>query len=686
MTDARVTGEVVQDNHRVSIETGIGVLSVSLGAFGARMTLTPSGARPRIDYGLLTNAPTPSAVRVADDGDAVIITDTRHELRLEKETLAFSLRADGRLTHQSATDGHFVRRFRLPPFSKDKNGWTCHLDLKSSEPVYGLGEKWGPLDKRGQLLHSYNVDALGVNAEHSYKNTPFAWSPSGWGVFVHTPAPVIHGVGFAPWSQRSYGLRIEDDVLDLFLLTGSTGAEILRQYTDLTGRSPIPPHWSLGVILSKAYYETPEEMIDAAREVRARKMPCDTITIDGRAWQDTDTRFLFEWDKTRYPDPGAVTQQLKDMGFRICIWEYPLVSVRNPRYKEMDEKGWFLKDAATDKTWIYEWEAEPFGAVLTPLPPSGILDFTHPDAYAWWRDQHKDLFDLGIDMIKVDFGEQVLDGMIAHNGEEGRQLHNVYAFLYNRCVYEAAEMYNKAGPFLFSRAAWIGSQRFPSQWGGDPQADWGGLAASMRGGLSWGMTGAPFYATDIGGFYGDTRDPLLYVRWTQAAVFSAHMRLHGIGPREPWSYGAEAEAAAMTALKLRYRLLPYLHRTMKEASETGLPVQRAMALACPDEPEAWSFEDQFFFGEDLLVAPCLTPDHRVSVYLPEGEWTRFDLTSDARARFAGGRTHRVTLALDEVAVFARVGARIPLGPDAETTDHLENPPDLAENWIEYWEA
>ena len=123
--------------------------------------------------------------------------------------------------------------------------------------------------------------------------------------------------------------------------------------------------------------------------------------------------------------------------------------------------------------------------------------------------------------------------------------------------------------------AWSGSQRYPSQWGGDPQADWGGLAASIRGGLSWGLTGAPFYATDVGGFYGDRRDPLLYVRWAQASVFSAHMRLHGIGAREPWSYGPEAERAAMAALELRYRLLPYLWRTVEEASATGLPVQRA---------------------------------------------------------------------------------------------------------------
>ena len=355
---------------------------------------------------------------------------------------------------------------------------------------------------------------------------------------MHTVAPVVHGVGYAPWSQRAYGLKVDDEALDLFLFDGANGAQILGQYTGLTGRAPPPPLWSLGLILSKAYYRTADEILAVAREVRDRGMPCDTITFDGRAWQDTDTRFAFEWDPSRYPDPAGVIAQLKALDFRICVWEYPLVSVRNPLFAELAAKGWLLKDDRTGEAYRYQWDLEPFGKVLTPLPESGLLDFTHPDAYAYWRDRHRELFEIGVDMIKPDFGEQVEPHMVASDGARGDALHNVYALLYNRCVHEAASLYAKDGGFLFSRAAWAGSQRYPSQWGGDPQADWGGLAASIRGGLSWGMTGAPFYATDVGGFYGDQRDPVLYVRWAQASVFSAHMRLHGIGAREPWSYGA----------------------------------------------------------------------------------------------------------------------------------------------------
>jgi alpha-D-xyloside xylohydrolase len=652
--------------------TGAGPLRVELLACGARLRLGPDAR----GYGILLADPAALPLRVeAVEGGTRLAAGGR-VLEVGHAPLSFALVVDGRTVQASPSDGHFVRRFRLPPFARLDGGWFVSLELGHDTPVYGLGEKWGRLDRRGQLVRSFNHDALGVNAEVSYKNAPFAWSPEGWGVFVHTVAPVVHGVGYAPWSQRAYGLTVDSPSLDLFLLDGVDGAQLLGQYTALTGRAPSPPLWSLGLILSKAYYRTADEILAVAREVRARGMPCDTITFDGRAWQDTGTRFAFEWDPARYPEPRVVVDQLKALGFRICVWEYPLVSVRNPLFAELAAKGWLLRDARTGAAYRYQWDLEPFGAVLTPLPESGLVDFTHPDAYACWRDRHRELFELGVDMIKPDFGEQVEPHMVASDGAEGDALHNVYALLYNRCVHEAATRYARDGGFLFSRAAWAGSQRYPSQWGGDPQADWGGLAASIRGGLSWGLTGAPFYATDVGGFYGDRRDPVLYVRWAQASVFSAHMRLHGVGEREPWSYGPEAERAAMSALELRYRLLPCLWRAVQQSCATGLPVQRAMALACPDEPAAWAFDHQFFCGDDLLVAPCLDPAGRVRVYLPAGEWRRFP----GNEPFAGGRTHELALRLDELAVFARRGAEVPLGPAVRHTGELGTVPVVSETW------
>lgn len=644
------------------LPTDTGDLRIDVLADGVRLRMGTEGP----SYPILVGEPALRAATLDANGDRVVIAWDAFRLTLGYTPLTIRLEKDGRLVQQSATDGHFVREHRLPPFAKrPEGGWFCALDLAAGEPVYGLGEKWGRLDKRGQLVRSLVFDALGVNGERAYKNTPFAWSPgavgrTGWGVFVHTPSTVTHAVGFALWSQRTYGLVVEDQGLDLFMMAGADGAEILRAYTDLTGRSPLPPYWSLGTILSKAYYRTADEILEAAREVRRRGVPCDTITFDGRAWQDTDTRFHFFFDPSRYPDPKPVFADLKAMGFKICVWEYPLVSVDGPYFEDFAAKGWLLKDRRTGAPYRYAFDPEPFGKVLTQLPDSGIIDFTHPDAYAWWRDAHRELFELGVDMVKSDFGEQVEPECVAFNGDEGDRLHNVYPLLYNKCVHEAAEAFaSPDGAFLFGRAGWAGSQRFPVQWGGDPQADWEGLAASVRGGLSWGLSGGPFHASDIGGFYKDRRDPELYVRWTQAALFISHFRFHGIGEREPWAYGPDAEAAIRQALDLRYRLLPYLWQAVEEATRSGLPVQRAMVLAVPDDPAAWAFEEQWMCGPDLLVAACPRPGGEVEVYLPRGRWRRFPTGGDL---LEGGRVLRLTLGLDEIAVFARDGARIPMGP------------------------
>ncbi|KPZ55404.1 alpha-xylosidase [Pseudoalteromonas sp. P1-25] len=659
---ARLIAEPKLQGHVLVLPTQFGEVSVTISQFGLRLN---AGSTHDETFKILTTTPSnlPLSLNTLDHGFAATAGDYR--LEFYSDPFYFKLYKNDKLVQQSATDGHFVRQHRLPPLAKTNNGWILSLELNYDEAVYGLGEKWGKLDKRGQLIRSYNHDALGVNAEKSYKNTPYAWSPEGWNLFVHTPAPVTHGVGYALWSQRAYVCLVEDDALDVFLYQEQTPAQSINRYCELTGFAPVPPQWSFGVILSKAYYKDADELLSVAREVRAKNMPCDVITLDGRAWQDTDTRFAFEWDPTRYADPKPVLDELKAMDFKICVWEYPMISVNNPLFAKAAENGWLIKDKRTGKAYQYEWDLSPFGEVLTPLPESGILDFTHPDAYEYWLESHKPLFELGVDMIKADFGEQLEDeNMVSHSGDSGIRLHNVYSMLYNRCVYEAAEKYCKTGPFLFSRSAWTGSQRFPAQWGGDPQADWQGLAASIRGSLAWGMSGGPFFATDIGGFYKDTRDAELYVRWAQASVFSAHMRLHGIGPREPWSYTEQASDAVFAALKLRYQLIPYLQACAEQAQQTGLPIQRAMALAFPDEVLAHRFDQQFMCGEKLLVVPCVVPNGKVKFYLPQGEWLSFP---DGQT-YEGGKYYEETLELTQMAVFVRKGDTLMLGPEVQHTE------------------
>lgn len=629
-----------------------------------RLTL---GDLPSFDYGMLTGAfePEPAEGLVDDETCELVADDLR--ILLEPEPFRLTIERRGEALIKPAGDAHFVRPYRLPPLARHDKGWCFTFDLESHEPVYGHGEKWSAVNHRGQLIKSWNEDALGVNAEISYLNVPFAWSPRGWGVLAHTPARVHHGVGYPAWSHRAYVLDVADLCLDLFFIVADSPPEILERYTRLTGRVAEVPRWSLGVWLSYAYHEEPASIIETAQEARERGVPADVFVLDGRTWLDTGTRFAFEWDQDRFVEPKRLTAQLHELDFKICNWEYPLVSIHHPLHTELALSGHLLADKQTGEPLLYEWDDEPFDSVLTPLPPSAIVDFTSESAFADWRQRHESLFETGIDAIKADFGEQVPDNALAANGDDGARLHNVYALLYSRCVFEALATYQNEPPMMFQRAGWTGGQRYPIHWGGDPQADWGGLAASIRGALSAGLTGFACFATDIGGFYAGPPESELFVRWTQVGVFASHMRFHGIGRREPWAFGAEVERLVAPYLDLRYRLIPYIEGCLRIARETGMPVMRAMVLGCPDEPESWGYDTQYFFGPDILVCPILQPGGQLKGYLPRGFW--YD--PETGERFEGGGSFTRSLPLDRFCWFVREGAMLAMGPRVQHTGELE---------------
>jgi alpha-D-xyloside xylohydrolase len=662
-------------------------VAISLASFGAnviRLRINPI-AKP--DYGLI--------VATADDTGTFSSTANSLSIKSGQATLKLwsdathaanlSLTYRGKTLLQSTKDEHFrgmakpVEAQRTQAIGLKSNQSTIAFDFDETTAIYGLGEKGSSLNKVGHLVTSRVEDALGVNTDLAYKNTPFAWAVTRngcWGVLTHTTVDVHHGVGYPQWSNRSYVIVADEPQLDLFLIAADTPAQVLAAYHRLTGKPANVPLWSLGAWISRAYYKNEADIMATAQEIRDREFPADVITFDGRAWQDTPTRFHFNFDPSRYPDPKRVIDNLKALDYKICCWEYPIVSVNHPEYATYKANNYFLKNTDGSEL-VFHWDTgkktTPFGPTLTPLPPSGLVDFTNPAAYNWWRDEHKNLWALGVDTIKNDFGEQVPANALAHNGDTGERLHNVNAQLYMRCVWDASHEAYGAEAALWGRSGWIGTQRHPLQWGGDPQSDWGGLVNSIRAGLNHGHSGSPFHATDVGGFYGSTQpEPELYLRWVQAAVFASHFRIHGIGAREPWMFGKEVERIAREFFELRYKLLPYLRGACDLSVKTGLPVMRSMALMHPDDRVARGFETQFYCGPHLLVMPICNRDGDVEGYLPSDGvddtgwydfWTGMHLD--------GGEVIQLNYDLDRIPVFVKAGVAFPIGPVVQSTRPLE---------------
>ena len=653
-----------------------------------------AGPNTQPDYGFIVGRTKACVVAPAENG-ATTFTAGETTLEMRAVPLRFCLRQRGAAIVESITDehwhgaGHEPRAAtRLPAFGRRRQGgqWIAALALVSGEPIYGLGEKFGPLNKRGQLIHSQVVDALGVNTGLAYKNAPFAWSPGrgngAWGVFINTPGMVTHGIGYPDWSHRSYALAVDDEALDLFLFAADTPADILDLYTQLTGRPAPVPLWSLGLCLSRTARETPEQIADAAAKLRARKIPCDAMTLNASAARQSETQLDLQWHPEHFADPSSALAGIKAHNMKVCVWECPYVSVHSPLFMDLASRGYLLS-RANGEPYVIACENSPDTGQVDEAPrtQSGIVDFTHPGAYVWWRDAHAAWFAAGVDAIKCDFGEQVPDDAVAFNGDSGRRLHNVYPLLYNQCVFEATARFQRASDLpaiVWGRAGWTGSQRYPMQSAGEPQSDWEGLAASIRGGLSWGMSGVPYHSSPIGGTYGAAQSSReLSLRWLQAAVFSSHIGVHGDGEREPWALGADAEAIARKWLAFRYRLLPYLQSVIAEAVATGLPVMRAMALAFPANALTRGYETQFMCGDVLLVAPVLRDGGEVEVALPPGAW--YDLNS--RQRFPGQRVLRYKAAPDQFPVFGREGFALPLGAAVQHTGEIDLTKPLEQLWV-----
>jgi alpha-D-xyloside xylohydrolase len=523
--------------------------------------------------------------------------------------------------------------------------------LAPDERLYGLGETFTGLDKTGGSYESWHVEPLGTETERAYKNVPFHLSSAGYGLLVDTTRRVRYDLGAG--SAASGQVAVDGDRAAFVFCYGPDFRDVLSTYTALTGRPRRPPKWSFGVWMSRLGYESREQLESITDRLRAESIPCDVVHLDPfwmRERQSTD----LVWDTDQFPAPAEMIDRLHERGFHLSLWEHPHVPVGTDAFREAAREGYFVEDG-TGKPYVMDrtCQGDYRGA---------IVDFTDPDAVAWWQAKHRRLLEMGVDTFKTDYGEYVPEDAVFANGRSGTAEHNLYPYRYNEAVYRAVEDYR--GPedtLLWSRAAWTGSQRYPVHWGGDPQTSFVGMAAALKGGLSASLSGFGYWSHDIGGFRGEPSTEV-YVRWAQFGLLSSHARCHGTTPREPWAFGEEALDVFRRYARLRYRLLPYLYSVADETARTGLPTVRPLVFAYQDDPSVADLDDQFLLGPNLLVAPVFAGDTVRSVYLPEGEWV--DWWTDERYR--GGRRVEVAAPLDRLPLFVRAGGVVPMREATET--------------------
>ncbi|WP_167202991.1 alpha-xylosidase [Actinomyces respiraculi] len=519
------------------------------------------------------------------------------------------------------------------------------LSLRPGERVYGLGERFGALTKNGQSIDIWNEDG-GTASEQAYKNVPFYLTSAGYGVFVDHPGGVSFEVGSEVNTRTQFS--VEGERLTYYLIDGPTPKDVLRRYTALTGRPPMVPTWSFGLWLTTSFTtsydeETVTSFIDGMEE---RDLPLSVFHFDcfwmrGFHWCD------FVWDPETFPDPAGMIARLKARGLRVCVWINPYIAQRSHLFDEGAERGYLVRTTDGDV-----WQTDLWQAGM------GLVDFTNPQAVDWYREQLAGLLDIGVDCFKTDFGERVpVAGIAWHDGSDPEKMHNYYAHLYNRAVFDLLTQERGEGEaVLFARSATAGGQRLPVHWGGDNESTFASMGETLRGGLSLTSCGFGYWSHDIGGFEG-TPDPDVFMRWVAFGLLSSHARLHGSGSvRVPWTFGEEAVDVTRAFIRLRLSLMPYLYAAAEEAHATGTPMMRSMFLEFPEDRGSWDVDTQYMLGPDLLVAPVMDPDGEVDVYLPPGTWTSYWTGRSAQGPCWVRETHGA----DTLPLYVREGAVLPL--------------------------
>ncbi len=542
--------------------------------------------------------------------------------------------------------------------------------LTGSEVFYGLGDKTGFLDKKGYNYIMWNSDNPDPHVENPtfralYKSVPFfiVHRPNcTYGIFLDNTYKSYFDFGCS--DAGSYSFAVTEGELDYYFIYGQSIKEIIRNYTSLTGRSPLPQLWTLGYHQSRWSYSSANEAMELADNFKKYNIPCDAIHLD---IDYMDKYKVFTSSNERFPSLSGLSNKLSQAGIK-------LVSIIDPGVKA--EEGYYMYDEGINNNYFATTEdGQTYHNAVWP-GDSVFPAFTSPEVRQWWGEKTKFLIDNGIAGIWNDMNEPAsfngpLPDDIIFPGDSKnythKEIHNVYGHLMAEATYNGLKENSHKRPFVITRACYSGSQKYTTVWTGDNQSIWTHLKLAIPQMLNLGMSGLPFCGVDIGGF-GSNTTPELLSRWIEACCFSPLFRNHSAKMtrrQEPWTFNKSTLDIYRKYVKLHYKFIPYLYDLCYEESLTGIPMLRPLVMEYENDPNAKTCNDEYLVGNSILVAPVTSPGVSVrSVYLPKGIWVDYN----SGKRIKGGRYILYHAPLDVCPIFIKGGSILPTYPDIPNLD------------------
>ncbi|QJB41067.1 DUF4968 domain-containing protein [Chitinophaga oryzae] len=636
-------------------------------AFAEVTVYSPSVIRVRMDkqplradfsYAVVSK-PSPAKAQITQNSNEISIVTDSLKMRIQKTPFAVAF---------FSPSGDVI--------SEDEPGlgtsWigdevTTYKKIQENERFIGLGEKTGNLDRKGEGYTNWNSDVFGyaTNRDPIYATIPFyigIHHQQNYGIFFDNSYQSDFNFGASNNRFSSFGAKGGE--MNYYFIYHPQMADIIRSYTGLTGRMPLPPLWSLGYQQNRYSYYPDTEVYRVAQTLREKKIPADGITLDIHYM---DAYKLFTWNKERFPNPALLTGKLKDMGFRVTVIVDPGIKVEEgyPAYENGKKENIFIKYSDGQNYTGQVWP----GWCHFP-------DFTSEKGRNWWKGQVKSYIRDGVSGIWNDMNEIATWGQKMPNNVlfdyEGHpvthlQAHNIYGLQMVRASYEGAREALQKRPFLLTRAAYSGSQRYTAIWTGDNRAEEDHMLLGVRLLNSLGVSGFPFSGMDVGGFTGNP-SVSLYTRWMQIGAFIPYFRNHtGVNTKsaEPWAFGEEALEITRNYVNLRYHLLPYLYSTLYTASRTGMPVMRTLALQNTFDPQVYDtrFQNQYQFGDAYMIAPFESTKEFGSIYFPKGKW--YNLYTDAV--ITGGQDVITPLNIKTLPVYVKESSIVPMQSLVQST-------------------